>query len=140
MDLSKLDTSRLADEGVKLHLLHPTTKQPLYADEKTEKKPMTITVLGADGERYSDLRREIIDERIAKVQDQRKPERMDSSTIENAAIEHLVSITVGFDNLVLDGKPLEYSKANTRLLFKRLRWVREQVEAFSGNRANFLPA
>lgn len=136
MDLAKLDTSRLSDEGVKMQLLHPTTGKPLYADEKTEKKPMTITVLGADGERFNELRREIIDERIAKIQDQRKP---DMRSVEDAAIEHLVSITVGFDNLIVDGKPLDYSKANARKLYAQ-KWIREQVERFANNRANFLPA
>lgn len=139
MDLSKLDTSRLADEGVKLHLLHPVTKAPLYADDKASKKPMTITVLGADGDRFNELRRELIDDRIAKMQDQRNPEKMSAKAIEEASIEHLVSITVGFENLIVDGKPFDYSKANARKLYAQ-KWIREQVEQFANNRANFLPA
>lgn len=135
MDLSKLDTSRLSDEGVKLHLLHPVTSKPLFADP-AQKKPMTITVLGSDGERFNELRRELIDDRIAKLQDQRKP---DMRSIEDAAIEHLASITIGWENLIVDGKPFEYSKANARKLYQQ-KWIREQVERFANNRANFLPA
>lgn len=135
-DLSSLDTSKIADEGAKLHLRHPVTDKPLYVDGDSL-RPITITLLGADGDRFNESRREIIDQRLAKAQDQRRP---DLRLAEDAAIEHLASITVDFENIFLDGKPVNFSTANARKLYERLKWVREQVERFVHNRANFLPA
>jgi hypothetical protein len=56
------------------------------------------------------------------------------------ALELAASLVAGWeDKFDLDGAPLPYSGANAARLLRRFGWIRQQVEQFAGDRANFLP-
>jgi len=54
MDLSTLDVAAAAEEGAELHLRHPTTNELLFDGD--DKVPVTITLAGADSERFRSAR------------------------------------------------------------------------------------
>lgn len=132
MDLSTLDVAAAAEEGAELHLRHPTTNELLFDGD--DKVPVTITLAGADSERFRSAQRAQINRRL------RKRGREDA-TIEAAeadAIELLAASTLGWSGIALDGEDLACTPANAKKLYRRMSWVREQVDVFMADRGNFL--
>lgn len=137
MDLNSLNTKSLADEGAEMVIRHPKTDAPV-TDEATG-EPVGITLLGQDSAEYR---------RIAKAQQNRRLERMQrtgntgatADEIESNALELLVGCTKGWRHVRLGEEELPFSAANARRLYTTpgLQWLREQVDAFIGSRANFL--
>lgn len=130
MDLD-LNTLGVAAAGFELQLTHPRTGAPLE---------IFITVLGADSAAYKERLLEHQRRAMADFQKTRKfartPEQLDAD-----AIELLAAATQAWRNVVVDGKPLTCSEAAARTLYAdpRFPWIREQVDAAIGDRANFLP-
>jgi hypothetical protein len=129
MDLSALDTS-LANEGVDLHLTHPVTGEPLL---DTDGKPVTIRLLGMDSSRYRRHNRALLNRRLENPAKKPTADQIDE---DNLAM--FVALTVGWSGIGLDGVDLEFSEANAQKVYTRLPWVREQADAFIGDRKNFL--
>jgi hypothetical protein len=59
----------------------------------------------------------------------------------NASIgaEVLVGITVGWDNLEADDKPLKFTKENAKALYEAEDWIAAQVLSCASNAENFAP-
>ena len=136
MDLSALDTSKAAEQGAKLHLRHPTEDYPITDNGKKDGQPVTITLIGADSETFRRFSQSQMDRRLKAA----SKRQYTSAAAEEDATDLLVACTVGWGNIELDGKDLPFSKENAKLLYDRLPWVKEQVGAFIGERANFLKA
>lgn len=128
-DLAALDTSRGAEEGYTLTLVHPKTG---------EATPVTITVLGADSETFRDKQREILRRRAERMNRTRKltvaPEEAEADSL-----ELLVAVISGWSGMTLDGAELPFSGENARMVLRRFGWIREQVDQAVSDRANFLP-
>lgn len=127
-DLAELDIVKGADEGHEFELRHPVTADPIGA---------FITVIGEDSEKYQEqlraLRKKAADALV-------RARRINALDDEEEGITLLVAATRGWRNLPpVDGKPLDYSAGNARLLYKRFPWIREQVAGVIRERANFLP-
>lgn len=133
MDLANLDTKTAMEKGALLHLRHPVTNEPLYANGD-KKKPMTIDLMGIDGDTFSKIRREN-QRKLSKKNKSFNPEDADEQ-----GLETLAALTKGWANLVLGGKPLEFSKGNARKLYSDYPWIREQVNEFCSSRENFIKA
>lgn len=131
MDLAELDTRKGAEEGFELQLHRPQDGQPV---------PIWITVMGADSESYQNAMHTLQRRRADKFTRNKKfvvtPE-----DVEEDALELLACATSTWRaEVTLDGKPFPaFSKAAARDLYRRFRWIREQVDAAMGDRANFLP-
>lgn len=124
MDLATLDTT--AVESVPMRLKHPGTGQVLDT---------VLHVVGVDSDRYREKARQISNRRINS-----KQKRM--LTIEEVEADNdslLVSCIVGWDNVTIDGEKVEFSLESAKKLIQRFRWIREQIDEFVGDRANFLP-
>lgn len=130
LDLSTLDTSQLADEGVDMPLRHFETREVL----KNGDAPITLRLLGNDGERFQENFRALLSRRMKEAPDKVDPERADDD-----AIDLLVASTVGWSGIVVEGKEMAFTPANAKALYRRFKWIREQAEAFVARRANFIP-
>lgn len=136
MDLANINIEKLAEQGAILELEHPVSGDVLMQDKPNEKKPVTINVLGTDSKVWRNKQREYQRKRIASMQRNRK--NADLTISDEDACELLAECTTGWDGIVISGKPVEFSKDAAYDLYMKFNWIREQVDAFMGDRANFL--
>ena len=128
MELSGYDLSAKADFGSEVKILAPKS------DEETD---IVIRVVGANSARYRNAT-------VAAMVDFPMPDDADSETLADIhfkrnAVKFAACVT-GWDNIELDGKPLEYSKDNARLIVSRFYWIADQVGAHLSNDENFTGA
>lgn len=121
MDLNDLDVRKAADEGADLQLEHPVTGEPL---------DVTIRLLGSDSAAYRNAVKRIAERR-------RGQKRQTLDEMEQQAAELMASITVGWANLERDGKPVDFSHDAAQQVYIDFPWIREQVDQFVTDRANF---
>jgi hypothetical protein len=150
LDLASLDTGAGSDNGAEIELKHPTTRKPLG---------IFIGVLGKHGQTFRETVKERQNETIRKQALAERqgldPELTTAEQMEASATDLLVACTTGWRTVTRDakgvevssvptitfeGKPLEFSVANARLLYTRLLWIRTQVDEAIGNLELFIPA
>lgn len=136
MDLSTLDTVAASEQGARMEVQHPTTNEVLT---QRSGEPVTITLAGQDSKRFRDAERKASNKRLA-TQASGRMIRMTSEGIDNDRLEALVSCTITWEGVGWDGADKEFTPANAREAYKKLPWLREQAEAFTADRANFLKA
>jgi len=129
MDLSTLSTTAASDEGATMALLHPTTFEPM-ANDKGD--PCLIKLLGRDSKKFRDNVRTKANQRL----NQKKAPKKDYDDYENDGLALLASLTVSFINIEYNGKPAKASDASE--IYRELPWVKEQVDEFVNDRANFI--
>jgi hypothetical protein len=125
MKISHLRTTDLANEGQAFEIKLPSGKPT----------GVKITVLGQDSrvfrERVAEFRRQVAGKDMADVVGMSEQEAMTTR----------LACTVMWEGLEdEDGKPLPCTPDNAREFYESAPWVAEQVDAFMGNRSNFLPA
>jgi len=130
MDLASLAVSQ---EGQTLELRHPIEGTVLKTDKG---KPITITLVGTDSDVFRKAQRSILDRRL----NQKGKTKLSAAELEEEAVTTLISCTLGWSGIVLDGEELAFNKDNVRKLYSRtdLPWIRDQVDEFIADRANFL--
>lgn len=133
MDLSKLDTAAGGEAGAVMTLRHPSDKDQIVTHD--DDTPQTITLAGYDSPRWRKANREQIDAQVAKG----RKSQITADEMENNSIELLVAATLDW-NITLDGEKPKFSPDAARKFYKRFIWVREQVDNFAANRANFIKA
>lgn len=134
MDLANLNTKQQMEAGADLHLKHPSTREPLFADDDKGKKPMVITLMGIDGETFQRIRRQ--NQRAAM----KRRDPVEPAEAEKQGLDTLVAITKGWKNIVLSGEELAFTAENVRRVYAEFPWIREQVNEFASDRANFISA
>lgn len=125
-DLAKLDTTNLAEKGSTLELRHPVTMEKLGA---------TILLAGADSHIYRNAQQKIAERRLANGV-KSNVSKLDGMQAEG--IELLATCTLGWENVVLEGENLAYTKEAAVELYTRFIWIKEQVDRFIHDRANYL--
>jgi hypothetical protein len=136
MDLSNLDLQPSADQGSDLHLEHPVTGEKLYFGEADDRKPMTIRLVGRDSKRFRRKEAEILNRTMAK---QSRKASVESS--EENGIELLAACTIGWSGIAFGGEEVAFSEKAAAELYAKpgYKWIREQVDRFIAERANFFP-
>jgi hypothetical protein len=134
MDLSTLETTSVAEQGAAMEVQHPVTGAVLT---DTSGAALTITLAGQDSERFRKAERRITNKRLASQAAGRRI-ALTSEGLETDAIERLVACTITWSGITLDGEAKDCTPENAREAYKRLPWLREQVERFVEDRANFL--
>lgn len=127
-DLSLLDSVAVANQGETLTLLHPATNEEL---------DITITLMGSDSDEY----RNTIKKRFEAAQRQAKNKRnqeVDLDDAEQKSQELLAKMTLGWENLQMDGKSLKFTFEAAKEIYSKFPWIREQVEKFVSDRSNFI--
>jgi len=130
-DLSNLNTTDSGDTGAKLHLRHPGTDELLYADD-AETKPVEIKLCGSDSKRFRKINAQL----VRRMQGKKKQTNDD---VENGVTEQLVGVTLGWQNLIMNGQEQVFDQETATNIYNEYRWIREQVAAFVADRSNFLP-
>jgi hypothetical protein len=125
MDLSTIDLTKSAEAGADLTLEHPVTGEPL---------DIIITLAGTDSASYRAKQKEIQNKRITKMA---RGKKADFSITDDEACDILAGCTLGWVGILESGKELEFSVLNAKDLYIKHFWIREQVDAFMGDRANF---
>lgn len=133
MDFLNLSTVKSASEGAKLHLRHPGTNALLNTTEGT---PVTIMLRGVDAPEFQAERKAILNRRLNSGILKGKL-KMSADEMENDALDLLVKCTTDWEGIELGG-PLPFSAENAKKLYLACPWVREQADAFTEDRANFL--
>ena len=134
MDLSTLAVDIEAPH--KLVLRHPETNVELEHNEK----PIFLLVRSVDHPEVKKVERRISKKRIESVQQSRGKVKISADEIEEEATMRLVAHLAGWENLVMDGKPLVYSAEACKKLLNNdaFGWIRTQLDEFAGDRGNFL--
>lgn len=126
MDFSQLDTGAAAEKGAKMYVEHPVTGELTGA---------WIRLAGVDSQRF----RDIVKNR-ARDQMRRKARTEDVEQAERHGLETLSHCTLEWEGVSEDGKELECNFDNAMHLYGKYFWLREQVDTFMADRANFLPS
>lgn len=131
MDLTTLDLASASSEGVKMELYHPIT-------EVSFDPPVYFTVVGIDSDIYQKANRELVNKRLKKnIAKGRIRLNVTAEEVEQEQVELTAKCIIGWENVEWEGKPLPYSYENAKKLLS-VSWVREQVDTWIGDRANFL--
>lgn len=126
-DLSVFDTKTLADSGVVM---------PIYDPKGNLVDGMTITVAGSDSDRVRSVYEARWDDRV-KAGGKLIPT---SAENQNSRLDHAVAATVAWQGFDLDGKPLECTPQNARMVYKKFPALMRRVIQFSEDEANFTKA
>lgn len=144
-DLANLDTSKTAETGVAVTLRHPVTHVPLGA---------RIFVAGVDSDTYRSQLRKQQNRRMEQARRNRGQLSVSAEELENDALDLLVGCTKGWESDIEEhGEKktvaaipfgaeglLPCTPENVRKIYSHpgFAWLREQVDAEIGDRANFL--
>lgn len=119
----------MADDGAVLNIVHPETEELIDG--------MTITLLGQDSKVYRKLQMSKQQAALNRMAKGKKAIDLDAEKLSEDSIEDLVKLTTAWAGFALDGKTLEFTPDNVRMVYNEWSWIKEQVQEFVGNRANF---
>lgn len=128
-----------AAEGADLIIEHPVTGKPIGdIDQKTGAlvKVLKIKLAGKDSDVHKAQSRKMLNRRLNN-QKTRRNSAMTVEELEEEGLGMLVACTLGWENVELEGKELPFSAENARMVYTKFPWIREQVDAFIGERENF---
>ena len=139
MDISKLDVVKQANEGFELQLQDPETNANLG---------IFITVLGHDSEEYTKLQGRQNKRRTARMFNagRFKPGAISDEEIKQDTIELLAACTKAWRDegeklsaaIKVGGAEMECTHENVVQVYTAYPWIKEQVDAAVGDRANFI--
>jgi hypothetical protein len=130
VDLSSIDTVKGSNDGFDVQIYHPGTNEDLGS---------TIKVLGKDSDKFIKVSRGQNKKRMAKMtKGGFRATAIPVEEIEQDSLMLLAACTVGWVGVVVDGKALDFNEDNAVMVYERFPWIREQVDAAMGDRANFI--
>lgn len=133
MDLSAINTVSAANEGAVLELRGPDGAALLQDDGTT---PITITLLGDDSDAMVALAHKQAN-RFLRSQG-RAPVTAEGAM--SNMIERLATATIAWDGFTVDGETWPCDADHAKKLYRDFPWIRDQVKAFTEDRANFSKA
>jgi len=122
----------MADDGAVLKIVHPETEEVIEG--------MTVTLLGQDSKVYRKLQMSKQQAALNRISKGKKAVDFDAEKLAEDSIDDLVKLTTAWSGFTLDGKDLECTPENVRTVYADWSWIKEQVQEFVGNRANFFRA
>jgi hypothetical protein len=124
-DLKSLSGLTPAQElGTEVHITHPGSGEPLG---------ITMIVAGPDSKRQKAATSLIISERA-----ELRLRKITAARMEDEGIRITAASIISWSGVVEDGKEIEYSPSAALGLLTRFPFIREQITAYSSDRANFL--
>lgn len=130
MDVFAIDPTAAANEGAVLELRDPTGAPMLNGDE-----PVTITLLGTDSDVYTKASFALTNRALRN----RGKQNVTAESLLADDINVLAKVTLGWSGIDKDGAPFPFTEDNAKVLY-RVAFIREQVQAFIVDRANFVKA
>lgn len=128
VDLSAFDVESGADQGARLELI----------DKNGKKSGEWIYLLGADSQEYQRRFNEQAQRRLARLQ---RPggQKITQTEMDEETIDRLVVCTKDW-SFNVNGEKVAVTPKSVEGAYRKSKLVREQVEIFINERANFLPA
>lgn len=118
-------------KGEFLNLLNPSNGEPLIDSEGND---IGMYLLGKDSTKYRAAQRAVTNRRL----NNKASSAITAERIEAEAIEVLSKCVVSWQGIVFNGEEMECNFPNARKLLTESQWVKEQVDDFVAERANFL--
>jgi hypothetical protein len=138
--LDAVDTRTLSEAGVDVTIMKLDSDVPLRA---ANGDLVTIKVLGPDSAKYRSLTRVQIRKRLSRMAAGKQTELTEDEVLETEAdtLDILAACTLGWAGVLTPaGEPIPCTQENARKLYENYPLVREQVDQFMSQRANFLKA
>jgi hypothetical protein len=129
MDLGKFDIGAASERGAEMQLENPITFEPLVTDDG---KPISLRLVGSDSGEYRAA--------LTRINAKAKPGRKNTlAQAEARAVELLAACVKGWTGIIWNDEPLKFTAENVQMVLTERGWVKEQVDNFVHDRANFLP-
>ena len=125
-DFTKLDFATKAEEGAVMQVKNPLTGEALGA---------TITLIGTDSKAFRDLAKQ-----RATAALKRTKEELENYDSDDEMSLMLSKCTLAWSGVEEGVEAVEFSQENALMMYRKYRWLRDQVDQFIGDRANFLPS
>lgn len=101
---------------------------------------VSFELYSKDSDRYLKEENRITQKRLRKARGTRGGTvPLDAAEIRSDDIELLARCVGGWKGVTYKGKVLEYSHQNAVMLLNEVPYIKEQIDAFVGDRQNFLP-
>ena len=124
-DLANLDTTKTAEEGAELSLIHPSTGEDMG---------IFLRLAGVDSPTYTRAMRASAD-RLAKAFIRNK---FSSEENEREYLDLLARVTLAWRGVIIDGQTVPCTRENALALYRRFKWIGDQVKEFIADRSNYL--
>ena len=142
------DSVSAAEAGAWLHLTNLRTDAPAYATGKDGapdlSKPMRIKLIGMDAPAAKAKERKrttsILKRRGGKMDFAKMTEAQLGALVDEGQegiVQAAVDQTIGWENLSLDGKPVEFSEEAAFAIYRKYPSILDEVTEFLKDRANF---
>ena len=131
LDFSVFDSKTPANEGAWLHVKLPNG-EPAYLDStaKAPKKPVRIKLAGL----MSDINRKWMQE---NARNNRNEDEMSIDAIDLQDAQLMAHLTLAWENIVVNGDPVECNEKNAIELYFKFDQIRRQAFQFYVNSENF---
>jgi hypothetical protein len=125
----------LAENAVRMTVLHPYTAEPLKREDTGEE--CWIEGYASQSKRGQEIDRE----QTTKALRRRVP-RMSAKDLDEGVVEKLGKLTTGWNLALLDGTPIDepWSEQNAIELFTDTKWLRDQWATWVNDLGNFQPS
>ena len=142
------DSVSAAEAGAWLHLTNLRTDAPAYVTGKDGTpdmtKPMRINLIGMDAPAAKAKARKrttsILKRRGGKMDFAKMTEAQLGALVDEGQegiVQAAVDQTIGWENLSLDGKPVEFSEEAAFAIYRKYPSILDEVTEFLKDRANF---
>jgi len=142
------DSVSAAEAGAWLHLTNLRTDAPAYVTGKDGTpdltKPMRIKLIGMDAPAAKAKERKrttsILKRRGGKMDLAKMTEAQLGALVDEGQegiVQAAVDQTIGWENLSLDGKPVEFSEEAAFAIYRKYPSILDEVTEFLKDRANF---
>jgi hypothetical protein len=130
MDLQSFDFKDT--EAQKVTLQNPVTGETLLGEDG---EPIWFSVYGSDSKQFRSATRAFGNKKLSKG----GRGKVTLEEIEETSDKILAASTAGWSgNFTVYGEPLECNPENAEYVYKEFTWLKEQIDAFVNERANFL--
>lgn len=145
LDLS-FGTREAATKGAWLHLLHPVTREPLFAGQQPDPvkqqpgtEPVRWLIAGRDSEQYQKAQNA---QQTRRIEDsaKTKAKTLTGERFTAEALDLLAACVLNVEHSVFEGVALVAEFNQIRAVLKREPWIAEQIDEFVMDRATFLAA
>jgi hypothetical protein len=131
VDFAQFD---LSDASSVMTVMDPTSKMDVALLDD-DGNPVTITLASIDSEIYRKAQRDAANARLASG----RRERLTVESVENQTLIGMAKCTLDMHGIVYNGAVVKASdKEAVVSLYRRLPWLLAQVDAFMGERLNFM--
>lgn len=124
--------AKAATVGALCVLTDPQTGAALESDGQ----PVGLILAGEDSEQFQKRDMELARQRSKDAEKAGRKWRYTPEMQQENSLELLVACTLGWQGLRFDGSE-EFTKDRVREMYRKVRWIREQADAFVQDRTSF---